>query len=253
MEHGVLGSDVAPGFGAALGVDGAADVAEVAQQVEGVEHHREARLGKVTREAGVPHQLVGVHGVIGVAAARVHRHVGGELECCGQLHERSEAVVEIIEGERLEVMAAGRGVSYADVALGADGVFAELIVELHSLSSPPCVDTAAHGSDGRIFANEIYAVVEFCMGDTIERKSFALVKRATIVYVSCEQIVAVYVPRFIIAFASSAVVCISVSDSIYRDVIRQTGREICLFLGVISLIQESHKMSASVFESAIEI
>ena len=33
VEHGVLGSNVAPGFGAALGVDGAADVAELTEEI----------------------------------------------------------------------------------------------------------------------------------------------------------------------------------------------------------------------------
>ena len=86
MEHGVLGSDVAPGFGAALGVDGAA---------EGIEHDGEADLGEGAREAGVPHEFVGVHGVVVVAAARVHGHVGGELEAEGYLEDTAEAVVEV--------------------------------------------------------------------------------------------------------------------------------------------------------------
>ena len=95
VEHGVLGSDVAPGFGAALGVDGAADVAELTEEVEGIEHDGEAGLGEGAREAGVPHQLVGVHGVVVVAAARVHGHVGGELEAEGYLEDTAEAVVEV--------------------------------------------------------------------------------------------------------------------------------------------------------------
>ena len=61
VEHGVLGSDVAPGLGAALGVDGAAHVAELTEEVEGVEHHSDICLGKVTRDTCVPYQLVGVH------------------------------------------------------------------------------------------------------------------------------------------------------------------------------------------------
>ena len=61
VEHGVLGSDVAPGLGAALGVDGAAHVAELTEEVEGIEHHGDTGLGKVAREACVPYQLVSVH------------------------------------------------------------------------------------------------------------------------------------------------------------------------------------------------
>ena len=95
MEHGVLGSDVAPGLGATLGVDGAADVAELAEEVEGIEHDGEACLGEGARETGIPHQFVGVHRVVVVAAARVHGHVGGELEAEGYLEDTAEAVVEV--------------------------------------------------------------------------------------------------------------------------------------------------------------
>ena len=95
MEHGVLGSDVAPCLCAALGVDGAAHVAELTEEVEGVEHDGEASLGKVTREACVPHQLVGVHGVVVVAAARIHGHVGGELETERNLEHSAHAVVKV--------------------------------------------------------------------------------------------------------------------------------------------------------------
>ena len=117
MEHGVLGSDVAPGLCAALGVDGAADVAELTEEVEGIEHHGEASLGKVTRETCVPYQLVGVHRVVVVSAARIHGHVGGELEAEGYLEDTAEAVVEIGNVDGTEVLAARRGVLPVEVGL----------------------------------------------------------------------------------------------------------------------------------------
>ena len=95
VEHGVLGSDVAPGLGATLGVDGAADVAELAEEVEGIEHDGEAGLGEGARETGIPHEFVGVHGVVVVSAARIHGHVGRELEAEGYLEDTAEAVVEV--------------------------------------------------------------------------------------------------------------------------------------------------------------
>ena len=106
MEHGVLGSDVAPGLGAALSVDGATDVAELTEEVEGIEHDGEAGLGEGAREAGVPHQFVGIHGVVVVAAARIHGHVGRELEAEGYLEDTAEAVVEVGDVDGTEVLAA---------------------------------------------------------------------------------------------------------------------------------------------------
>ena len=106
VEHCVLRGDIAPCFGAALSVDGAAHVAELSEEVEGIEHDGETDLGEGAREAGVPHEFVGVHGVVVVAAARVHGHVGGELETERNLEHSAEAIVEVGDVDGAEVLAA---------------------------------------------------------------------------------------------------------------------------------------------------
>ena len=144
VEHGVLGSNVAPGFGAALGVDGAAYVAQVAQQVEGIKHHGEACLGEGARETGIPHQLVGVHGVVVVAAARVHGHVSGELEAEGYLEDTAEAVVEVGDVDGTEVLTPRGGVLPVEVALEVEaGLGGEAGVELECLVDVGSVYLAA--------------------------------------------------------------------------------------------------------------
>ena len=140
VEHGVLGSDVAPCLGAALSVDGAADVAKLTEEVEGVEHDGEASLGKVTGEACVPYQLVSVHGVVVVAAARIHRHVGGELETERNLEDTAEAVVEVGNVDGAEVLTPRGGVLPVEVGLeveaglgGEAGVKFECLVDIGSV------------------------------------------------------------------------------------------------------------------------
>ena len=130
MRHDVAGKGVAVCLGAALRVDDLRDIAELIEDVKAVKGEGEARLGEGLAQAYVPHEVVGVGGVAGIASARIHREVSAELERCGQIDERGEPVVEVIEGERLEVFAAGGGMPYADVAFGTDRVLAEFIVEL---------------------------------------------------------------------------------------------------------------------------
>ena len=80
MEQGVAGHDVGVGLGAALGVDHTGDIIELAENVETVEHQQQAALEEGAHEAGVPHEVVGVHLRVGIASARVERQVGGEVE-----------------------------------------------------------------------------------------------------------------------------------------------------------------------------
>ena len=79
MQEGVAGCDVVPRLDATLGVDSTADVGEVAEEVEAVEHTDEVAVEETLRKAGVPNKLVGVHGMVGVTSTGVHGEVGGEL------------------------------------------------------------------------------------------------------------------------------------------------------------------------------
>ena len=96
VRHYIAGQGVAVCFGAALRVDDLRDIAKLIENIESVEGEGDARLGEGLAQACVPHEVVGVGGAVGIAAARVHGKVGAELERCGQIDERGEAVVEVI-------------------------------------------------------------------------------------------------------------------------------------------------------------
>ena len=69
MEEAVGGEDIVEGLCFALGVDGAAHVGLVAQNVEGVEVELEVAFHHSLGEAGVPHEFVGVHGMVDISSA----------------------------------------------------------------------------------------------------------------------------------------------------------------------------------------
>ena len=79
MQERIAGRDVIPCLDAALCIDGASDVGEVAEDVEAVEHTDEVAVEETLRKAGIPNKFVGVHGIVGVASTGVHGEVGGEL------------------------------------------------------------------------------------------------------------------------------------------------------------------------------
>lgn len=129
VEEGIGGDDVVEGFGAALGVDGVADVGEVAEDVETVELKEQVAVHEAFGEAGIPHEFVGVHRSVVVSSARIHGQVRGELEVPGQFHLGGEAIVEVEDVEIREVHALAGGVLIVEVALGR---------ELHLVSWTPC-------------------------------------------------------------------------------------------------------------------
>ena len=103
MGHDVAGKGVAVCLGAALRIDNLRDIAKLIEDVKAVEGEGEARLGEGLAQACVPHEVVGVGTACGISAAAVHGEVGGELEAEGQVHERGEAVVEVVEREGFKI------------------------------------------------------------------------------------------------------------------------------------------------------
>lgn len=71
VKEGVAGHDVGEGLGAALGVDNAGDVVELAKDVEAVEHHEKLTFEEGSGEAGVPDEVVGVQQRVGIASTGV--------------------------------------------------------------------------------------------------------------------------------------------------------------------------------------
>ena len=116
VQEGVAGCDVVPRLGAALGVDGTADVGEIAEEVKAVEHTDEVAVEETLGEAGVPNKFVGVHGMVGVTSSGVHGEVGGELQAPWQFDLSGEAVIEVEDVDGLKVRAVAGGVLVVDVA-----------------------------------------------------------------------------------------------------------------------------------------
>ncbi len=100
MEETIGGNDVVEGFGAPLCIDVAAHVGEVAQQIKAVEEDGQVLLGQTFGDAGVPHQLVRVHGRFAVSSAAIHGHVGAHLHVPRQVYLSCHA---ILEGEGVDV------------------------------------------------------------------------------------------------------------------------------------------------------
>ena len=69
MQQAVGGDDVVEGLGLALGVDGAAHVGQVAENVEGIELEEEFAFHHSLCQSGVPHEFVGVHRVFYISSA----------------------------------------------------------------------------------------------------------------------------------------------------------------------------------------
>ena len=159
VQQCVAGCDVAPRLGAALGIDGAADVGEVAEEVEAVEHTDEVVMEETLGEAGVPDEFVGIHCVVGVATAGVHRQVGGELEAPRQFDLGDEAVVKVEDVDSLEVRAVACGVLVVEVADALDLQFGiRAIGQAQRLVGIVGTDDAARGGCA-VGADEVDAMM----------------------------------------------------------------------------------------------
>lgn len=67
---------VVVGFEATLRVHHEGAVGKLTKEVETVDHNRQVGLGEIAREAGIPHQIVGIAGGIGKAAVAIHLDIG---------------------------------------------------------------------------------------------------------------------------------------------------------------------------------
>ena len=76
MEQCIAWHDVGIGLSTSLGIEGAGDVAELTENVKAVENHEQPAFQEGTREAGVPHEVVGVERLVGVARTGVEAEVG---------------------------------------------------------------------------------------------------------------------------------------------------------------------------------
>ena len=165
MGHDVAGDDVVPGFGAALRVERTAHVAQVAEDVEGVDHEGEITLKDALGKAGVPDELVGVHAALFVAASAVEGQVGAQLDAAGYGDAGREAVVEVdgVDGGESLAAAAGVGPVGAHFEPGAPLLVGE--VELERLVDVGLAHDAACRGGGAADTEQVDAVGEARAGD----------------------------------------------------------------------------------------
>ena len=177
MGHDVAGKGVAVCLGAALRVEDLGDIAEVAEDVEGIEGEGEACLGEGLADARVPYEVVGVGRAAGISAAAVHRQVGGELHPEGQVHERGDAVVEVINVDCRKVLTIGGAAAIADVTFCSElDILVYLVIETQAVSKP----VGHHATPFRRFASvstyEVHAVGHAPVGVVVQSNVFLLVK-----------------------------------------------------------------------------
>ena len=69
--------DIVVSFGSSLRIDGATNIGELAQKVEGIDGQEQVALEETSGESGVPDEFVGVHRLLAVTTTTVHREVRG--------------------------------------------------------------------------------------------------------------------------------------------------------------------------------
>ena len=104
MDQCIAGHNVGVSLGAALGVEGACDVAELTEDVEAVDDNEEVALEEGSREARIPDEVAGVQVLVGIAGAGVEADVGAEVEFPRQLQNGGEGGAT---GEGVEVLEVG--------------------------------------------------------------------------------------------------------------------------------------------------
>lgn len=60
MEQCVSRKDIATDFRASLSVDAVADAAQIAKDIEAIEHDNEIAFEERLRQSGIPHEVVGI-------------------------------------------------------------------------------------------------------------------------------------------------------------------------------------------------
>ena len=95
VQEGVSRQNIGVSLGAALGIDGACDVRELAEYVEAVEHDDPLAFEEGTGKAGVPYDIVCVEVCIGIARTAIKREVGREVELPGKVNDgvRTDAIL----------------------------------------------------------------------------------------------------------------------------------------------------------------
>ena len=203
------------------------------QNVEAFERKREAFLPHLFREAGVPHQFVGVHLVCLVSAAAVHRQVGEELEAAGEFKLSSQAIVEVGGVDSGEILARTGGVAPVATKLCAYFLSAEAVVNLDRLAKEKCLHLAARIFVGTRHGDDVDIVVKLCSRSSREVPAAFLVESHTVVYVSGNGVVAVDVHGTVGIDTRCAVVLRGVANLVAHGAVINASTEEALLAAAV--------------------
>ena len=128
-----MGQAVAPRLHTPVGIERGRHVGKLVEQVEGIEHQVDAAVHQALRHAGVPHQVVLVHGTVVVTAAAVHGQVGGGLEIERQFPRGPQSVLVVPGIDAVEVGPRARGVHPQDLGVGSERETAQRAAEFQVL------------------------------------------------------------------------------------------------------------------------
>ena len=93
-------------------------------------------------ERGIPHEVVGIHRAVAIAAAGVLLEVGGKLNAERQLIGKRHAVVVVVGVKRLEVVTIACRVAPLCIGNESQTQVALLERQLQVVAKYRCVDTA---------------------------------------------------------------------------------------------------------------
>ena len=95
MAEDIPRDDIAVYLRATLFVEGALHVRETAEKIEAINHTGETAMAESLRQARVPYQFIGIHLMVRIAAAAVHRQVGKDLEIEREFKLSCQSVIEV--------------------------------------------------------------------------------------------------------------------------------------------------------------
>ena len=142
VHHHIVGYGVAPYFCASLCIHSICGVGQLVEDVEAFGCKGESALAEGAYKRGIPHEVVGIHRAVAIAAAGVLLEVGGKLNAERQLIGKCHAVVVVVGVERLEVVAVACRVAPLCVGYESQTQVALLERQLQIVAKYRGVDTA---------------------------------------------------------------------------------------------------------------
>ena len=221
MEHHIARQCVCPCLRAALGVDGAGDVTQVAKDVECVKHTRYLAFHEWTRKAGVPHNVVSVHHAPFIATAAIHGEVSAKLQFPRKLKNGVYTIFVVKGTDAGEINALAVDVAPSQFSHNSTLALAETAFQLYLLAKRRGVDFAPlRLNNVACRAASHVNIVDVCYSCLrLQIKQSALVYWTLVVVAHTNIIIAVDVAWLVCPYASLGVVCLAHSQGIRRRLI----------------------------------